>query len=68
VTEHYNFLIGNCVKYLWRQGIKDEAGLDPLDKQIEDCRKARWYLDRHISNLEKQREEAEIPTLRDLTQ
>jgi hypothetical protein len=44
VTEHMSFLRGNAVKYLWRAGDKGN--------ELEDLRKARWYLDREISNLE----------------
>ena len=40
-----SFNLGNCVKYIGRLGKKG----DPL----EDLKKARWYLDREISNLEK---------------
>ena len=45
VTEHYNFNVGNAIKYLWRAGLKGDA--------VEDLKKARWYLDREISNREK---------------
>jgi hypothetical protein len=41
------FNIGNVVKYLSRAGKKDP------DKHLDDLKKARWYLDRQISNLEK---------------
>lgn len=44
VTEHMSFLRGNAVKYLWRAGDKGN--------ELEDLRKARWYLDREIANLE----------------
>jgi hypothetical protein len=40
VTEHFNFNLGNAIKYIWRA---DSKGQD-----IEDLRKARWYLDREI--------------------
>ena len=53
ITEHYNFCIGNAIKYLWRQGLKDEAGYDPVQKQIEDAQKAIWYINRHIIGLQK---------------
>jgi len=43
ITEHMNFCIGNAVKYLWRAGLKGE--------QVEDLRKARWYIDREIARL-----------------
>jgi hypothetical protein len=29
--------------------------MDPFDKQIEDCKKAVWYINKHISNLENER-------------
>jgi uncharacterized protein DUF3310 len=44
VTEHMSFLRGNAMKYLWRAGEKGDA--------LTDLRKARWYLDREIANLE----------------
>ena len=25
ITEHYNFNVGNAIKYLWRAGLKDGA-------------------------------------------
>lgn len=37
-----NFNLGNTVKYISRNGLKDP------DKYIEDLEKARWYLDREI--------------------
>jgi hypothetical protein len=43
ITEHLNFNIGNAIKYLWRAGLKGE--------QIEDLRKARWYVDREIARI-----------------
>jgi Protein of unknwon function (DUF3310) len=42
-----NYNLGNCVKYISRAGKKNP------DKVIEDLEKARWYLDREISNLKK---------------
>lgn len=45
IAEHYGFCIGNALKYLWRAGLKGDA--------VEDLKKARWYLDREISNREK---------------
>ena len=43
VTEHMNFCVGNAIKYLWRAGLKGE--------QVEDLRKARWYIDREIARI-----------------
>jgi hypothetical protein len=47
ITEHMGFLLGNTMKYLWR------AGLKPGTDTLQDLRKARWYLDRQITQLEK---------------
>ena len=42
-----DFSLGNVVKYISRAGKKDPS-------LLQDLRKARWYLDRYISNLEKE--------------
>jgi hypothetical protein len=41
------FCLGNTVKYISRAGRKAAA------PTLQDLKKARWYLDREISNLEK---------------
>ena len=41
-----NFHRGNAVKYIARAGKKDPA------KEVEDLKKARWYLDCEIKRLE----------------
>ena len=48
VIEHWNldFHLGNTVKYISRAGKKDP------NKEIEDLKKALFYLDRKIKNLE----------------
>lgn len=45
VTEWMNFNLGNAVKYIWRAGDKGN--------QLEDLKKARWYLEREINRLSK---------------
>ncbi len=45
ITEHLTFNRGNVVKYVARAGKKDAS------KEIEDLRKARFYLNREISRL-----------------
>ncbi|HEV3311810.1 MAG TPA: DUF3310 domain-containing protein [Chloroflexota bacterium] len=40
VVEHFNFNIGNAIKYLWRCGLKGD--------EIEDLKKAAWYISREI--------------------
>lgn len=52
VTEHMGFCVGNAMKYLWRAGEKGDA--------IEDLEKARWYVDREISRLERERDSRTI--------
>jgi hypothetical protein len=47
ITEWMNFNLGNAMKYIWRAGQKSST------KDIEDLKKARWYLDREIARLEK---------------
>ena len=45
ITRHRNFNIGNAFKYLWRAGIKDDT------KQIEDLKKAIFYINDEIKRL-----------------
>lgn len=44
ITEHFNFCLGNAIKYLWRASHKGAT--------LEDLRKSRWYLEREIQRLE----------------
>lgn len=53
ITEHYDFCVGNAIKYLWRCGLKVEEGMTPKDKEIEDLKKAIYYINRKINNLQK---------------
>lgn len=54
VIENWNlgFHLGNVLKYICRLGKKDEEDL------IHELRKARWYLDRKINLLEKEKEKS----------
>jgi hypothetical protein len=45
ITEHFNFCIGNAIKYCWRAGLKGDA--------LEDLRKAQWYIEREIQRRER---------------
>ena len=45
IVEHLRFLRGNAIKYIWRAGAKGN--------EIEDLKKARWYVDREILRLER---------------
>lgn len=44
VIRHYACDIANAMKYLWRAGLKGEADMTGREKEIEDCKKAIWYL------------------------
>lgn len=50
IAEHYDFCIGNAIKYLWRSGLKSEKGISNIEKELEDLRKAKWYIEREIEN------------------
>lgn len=52
ITEHYDFCVGNAIKYLWRAGLKVESGYTHVEKELEDLRKAAWYVNRKIKSLE----------------
>lgn len=44
------FELGNTVKYIARAGKKDKS------KELEDLRKAAWYLNHLISKLENEKD------------
>ncbi|SKU46805.1 Protein of unknwon function (DUF3310) [Mycobacteroides abscessus subsp. abscessus] len=46
ITENLNFNRGNAVKYIARAGKKDPT------TEIQDLRKAKWYVDREIARVE----------------
>ena len=48
-----DFNIGTTLRYLCRCGKKTIGG-SAEEMRLEDLKKARWYLDREISNIEKQ--------------
>jgi hypothetical protein len=48
-----NFCLGNVVKYIARLGRKDE--------ELQELKKARWYLDREIKRRELDRHNPPIP-------
>lgn len=51
ITRHRNFNVGNAFKYLWRAGLKQDPGKDALEKQVEDLRKAIFYINDEITRL-----------------
>lgn len=46
VTRHMSFAAGNIIKYLWRNGLKDG------EPSLKDLKKAAWYLNDMIDQLE----------------
>lgn len=57
VARHHDFNTGSALKYLWRAGLKQEQGISPLDKQIEDLQKAVWFLQDEIKFLQEKQQE-----------
>lgn len=51
--QNFGFCLGNAVKYISRAGKKDKA------KEIEDLRKAIWYINRRISQIKRSAEQYE---------
>lgn len=44
ITEHMGFCLGNAIKYIWRAELKG--------RDIEDLKKAVWYVQREIERRE----------------
>ena len=49
LTRHMSFTRGNTVKYVARAGFKGDK-----KQELEDMKKARWYLNDDIARLEKE--------------
>ena len=52
--KNLDFCLGNAVKYISRAGKKDP------EKEIEDLKKAVWYINRRIQELEQEAESEEV--------
>lgn len=52
ITRHMDFCLGNAIKYILRAGHKQEMGLTDNQKEIEDLKKAIWYINDEIYRLE----------------
>lgn len=52
ITRHLDFDKGNAVKYILRSGYKEEQGYTAKQKEIEDIKKAIWYLNDKLKMLE----------------
>ena len=46
ITEHFNFNLGNAIKYIWRAALKG--------KYKQDLEKAIWYLNRELLRMSRQ--------------
>jgi len=46
ISKFYCFRIGNVIKYIWRAGMKDGSTM------LVDLKKAQWYLNNKIEDLE----------------
>jgi len=46
IVRHRNFNVGNAIKYLWRNGLKDS------DSSVQDLKKAIWYIEDEIERLD----------------
>lgn len=55
ITRHLSFDRGNAVKYLLRAGYKAEEGYSEKQKLIEDLKKAIFYINDEIKQLENNR-------------
>ncbi len=42
VVEHFDFVLGNVIKYAWR------AGLKPGTTKLQDLEKCLWYAQRAV--------------------
>jgi hypothetical protein len=48
IAQAFNFNLGNCIKYIWRAGLKTE---DPL----QDLQKAAKYIEFEIERVQRER-------------
>ena len=46
VVKHFDFIIGNVIKYCWRAGLKNS------DTELDDLKKAKFYIEYKIKMLE----------------
>lgn len=51
IARHMNFCLGCAIKYIFRAGHKKDASLTDTEKQIEDLKKAIWYINDEIKRI-----------------
>lgn len=54
ITRHMDFCLGNAIKYILRAGHKQEASMTDKQKEIEDLKKAIFYINDRIKTLEEE--------------
>lgn len=59
IARHLDFCTGNAIKYILRAGHKTDADKSAIEKEIEDLKKAAWYIQDRIELLEKIKKETE---------
>lgn len=52
--KNLGFCLGNVIKYVSRAGKKHSADKTDKEKEIQDLKKAKWYLERRIKELEEE--------------
>ena len=52
ITRHMDFCLGNAIKYILRAGHKSEEGYSNKQKEIEDLKKALFYINDKITQLQ----------------
>lgn len=57
LARQFNFNIGNALKYILRAGRKEEEGYTNAEKRVEDLRKAVFYLNDEITQMQKTEDE-----------
>lgn len=62
IIRHYVCDIANAQKYLMRAGYKPEQGMTAEEKEIEDLRKALWYIDDYRQHPQHSRRHGERDT------
>ena len=52
ITRHMDFDLGNAIKYILRAGHKKDSSLSDNQKEIEDLKKAIFYINDKIKQIE----------------
>ena len=52
ITRHMDFCLGNAIKYVLRAGHKKDASLSDNQKEVEDLKKAIFYINDKIAQIE----------------